>query len=156
MTRPVRRRSSLHLLLAGAAALLVASGCAALRGNTSGPRWQEPGRTAQNLPTMFVADTTNRAGRTVLGEGCTTRLVDPRDGTLLVLVRSQELPAGSFATATRSPTRDNIPPTIPATGREFRGDYSVDHPERYGLGAKELLRVDCVTGRGLGIVERSD
>ncbi|HYD51848.1 MAG TPA: hypothetical protein VEA99_04440 [Gemmatimonadaceae bacterium] len=136
--------------------LLVAfalSGCAALRSNTSGPRWQESGRVARNLPTMFVADTTNRDAQPTLGAGCSTRLVDPRDGNLLMLARSQELETGRAADVTRSPTRDNIPPTRPAQ-RDVRGDYSVSYPERYGVTAGELLRIDCVTGRGLGIVER--
>jgi hypothetical protein len=34
-----------------------------------------------------------------------------------------------------------------------RGDYEV--PEsRYGVGAGDLLRVDCTTNRGIGIVPR--
>ena len=139
--------------VAALALLLAAGGCAAFRGTSSGPRWQENGRTARNLPTMFVADTTNRDARTTLGAGCTTRLVDPRDGTLLVLARSQQLEVGSPTDATRSPTRDNLPPTRPAQ-RDVRGDYTVDFPERYGVAPGELLRLDCVTGRALGIVSR--
>ena len=135
------------------ALVVTSAGCAAFRGTTSGLRWQEAGRTARNLPTMFVADTTNRDSRATLGSGCTTRLVDPRDGTLLVLVRSQPIEVGSPTDASRSPTRDNLPPTRPAQ-RDVRGDYSVDFGERYGVAPGELLRLDCVSGRALGIVSR--
>jgi hypothetical protein len=145
----IRPRRLLPLALAALGA------CAAFRGTSSGPRWQENGRVARNLPTMFVADTTNRAAQPTLGGGCTVRLVDPRDGTLLVLVRSQQLEVGRAADVTRSPTRDNIPPTRPAQP-DVRGDYSVDFPERYGVAPGELLRLDCVTGRALGIVGRGD
>jgi hypothetical protein len=59
------------------------------------------------------------------GEGCRNPMVDPRDGTALTLVRSDK----------------------------GMGDYEV--PEgRYGVGAKQLLRLDCATGRVVGIVKR--
>lgn len=57
---------------------------------------------------------------------CRSPLVDPRDGARLVLYRSL---AGS------------------------RGDYEVP-PGRYGVGARELLRVDCTTGAAVGVVAR--
>ena len=62
--------------------------------------------------------------------GCATRLIDPRDRTRLTLVRS---------------TRRSASP-------EFLGDYSVEPAGRYGVGASSLLRVDCMTGRGLGVI----
>jgi len=150
MRRPTR---TLHLTAALVAAVALAA-CSSWRGSTrSGPRWREDGRTARNLPTMFVADTINRDGRMALGSSCTARLVDPRDGNLLVLIRTETLEVGRFADFTESPTKDNVAPTRPAQ-RDARGDYSVEHPSRYGVAPGELLRMDCVSQRALGIVSR--
>jgi hypothetical protein len=147
----IRRTSRIIVLLAGAVSV---AGCTATRNSSSGPRWEESGRLARNIPTMFLADTTNRDARTTLGSTCSTRLTDPRDGTLLVLERAQPSGTGSFTEGTRAPARDNVAPTRVAQ-RDFRGDYSVSVPERYGLAPQELLRLDCVTGKALGIVSRS-
>ena len=57
---------------------------------------------------------------------CPSPLVDPRSGDQLTLVRS----AGG------------------------RGDYEVPAAGRYGVGANELLRADCATGRPAGVVRR--
>lgn len=57
-------------------------------------------------------------------EGCRNPMVDPRDSTLLELRRS-------------------------ANGI---GDYYVESP-KYGLTSRTLLRVDCATGKALGIVD---
>jgi hypothetical protein len=59
------------------------------------------------------------------GRPCRTPLHDPRDSTAVVLVRS-------------------------ASGV---GDYEVP-PGRYGVGDRELLRLECGTGRVVGIVPR--
>lgn len=59
------------------------------------------------------------------GEGCRNPMVDPRDGTQLVLDRATE----------------------------GVGDYEVP-PGRYGVEAGSLLRLDCATGRALGVVRR--
>lgn len=59
------------------------------------------------------------------GSACFSPLVDPRDGAEIRIVRS-----------------------IPG-----RGDYEVP-PRRYGVRPEELLRIDCGTGRPLGIVRR--
>ena len=57
------------------------------------------------------------------GGACLSPLVDPRDETRITLARSVS----------------------------SLGDYRV--PEgRYGVGARELLRIDCATGRVVGIV----
>jgi hypothetical protein len=56
---------------------------------------------------------------------CRSPVADPRDGARLHLMRSTD----------------------------GRGDYQV--PEgRYGVGARELLRIDCATGRVVGIVRQ--
>jgi hypothetical protein len=58
---------------------------------------------------------------------CHNPMVDPADGTLLAMVRAE----GGY------------------------GDYVV--PEgRYGVGAGEVLRIECATGRPSGIVKRRD
>jgi hypothetical protein len=57
------------------------------------------------------------------GEGCRSPMVDPRDGTRLILVRSD---AG-------------------------RGDYEVAG-DRYGVTSGSLLRLDCATGAVVGVV----
>ena len=56
------------------------------------------------------------------GEGCRNPLVDPRDGTMLTLRRS-------------------------ANGV---GDYWVDG--KYGVKSTQFLRIDCGTGKAVGIV----
>jgi hypothetical protein len=59
------------------------------------------------------------------GSACRNPALDPRDGTRLVLAR--------------------------ASGG--RGDYVVP-AGRYGVGGREYLRLDCVTGAAVGIVPR--
>jgi len=59
------------------------------------------------------------------GEGCRNPMADPRDGTRLQLIRSAE----------------------------GQGDYEVP-PGRYGVSEDELLRLECSTGRVVGIVKR--
>lgn len=80
---------------------------------------------ATDVPEYFLVGT--HAGPAVSepepGSGCRNPMVDPRDGTRLLLVRSAE----------------------------GRGDYEVP-AGRYGVGKQELLRLECETGRVLGIV----
>ena len=59
------------------------------------------------------------------GDACRSPAVDPRDGARLVLVRS----SGG------------------------RGDYDVP-AGRYGVGSREYLRLECVTGGVIGVVPR--
>jgi len=92
--------------------------------------WDVTPRPARDLPEQFMIDTSTIPVTLAPEAGCVTRLIDPRDGTRLTLVRS---------------TRRTAKP-------EFLGDYSVEPAGRYGIGANSLLRVDCMTGRGLGIV----
>ena len=58
------------------------------------------------------------------GEGCRNPMVDPRDGTMLTLRRS-------------------------ANGV---GDYWVQE-QKYGVSARQLLRIDCATGKPVGVVD---
>lgn len=85
-------------------------------------------RPARDVPARFepVAPAMRLApSDTISGDGCTSPIRDPRDGTELRLERA-------------------ISP---------RGDYVVP-AERYGSGTDELLRVDCNTGAVIGFVRR--
>ena len=81
-------------------------------------------RLAQNVPKSFAVDASIASTANAGQEGtCYSPMIDPRDQTHLRLVRS----AGGY------------------------GDYEVP-PGRYGVGAGELLRLDCKTGQALGVV----
>lgn len=84
-------------------------------------------RAAKNVPGHFLVGTPNGTKTTEPSpnEGCRNPMIDPRDGTKIYLVRSSE----------------------------DRGDYKVP-TDRYGVGEKELLRLDCGTGRVVGIVRK--
>ena len=86
-----------------------------------------PIRPATRAPARFEPE--NRAlrltpGDTLAGAGCLSPMVDPRDGAQLRFVFSASY-----------------------------GDYEVP-AGRYGASANELLRLDCNTGRVIGIVRR--
>lgn len=87
-----------------------------------------PLRAGTDLPNRFEPpDTLSRVAPadTTPGSGCLSPMRDPRDRTLLRMVRSD---------ATRA-------------------DYEVPDG-RYGVGPTELLRLECNTGRPLGVVRR--
>jgi hypothetical protein len=157
-----RSRASRAALVGALVAALPA--CAAIRSESSGVRWREDGRQARDLPTLFLADTTASPRALSDVRACTVRLVDPRDGTRLTLVRSQEVgannPAGTTPVAGGQSGQSARPAaTQPPAGREFRGDYRIEGGSgggRYGVGPGELLRLDCVSGRPLGIVRAGD
>ena len=82
---------------------------------------------ARDVPEVFVVDASiARAANSAADETCNSPMIDPRDQTRLRLVRS--------------------------TGG--RGDYEVPLG-RYGVKAGEFLRLDCKTGRVLGVVKGS-
>lgn len=84
-------------------------------------------RPASNVPDHFLAGTHGDTTTTepMQGEGCRNPMVDPRTGTRVRLVRS----------------------------KEDRGDYEVPDG-RYGVGEQDLLRLECGTGRVVGVVRR--
>lgn len=82
-------------------------------------------RNAQDTPMQFVTE----AGVAGAPDTCVSPLIDPRDQTRVALVRS-----GSVRGARR-------------------GDYAVPG-DRYGVTSGALLRIDCGTGRALGIVAK--
>ena len=87
-----------------------------------------PLRAGEGLPALFEPPTGHARvapADTIAGSGCLSPLSDPRDGTELLMVRSSR----------------------------HRADYSVP-AGRYGVQQQELLRVECNTGRPLGIVSR--
>ena len=78
---------------------------------------------ATDTPVAFLVEENGALRPPRAGEGCRNPLVDPRTDLRLVLERSEG----------------------------GHGDYSV--PEgRYEVGAGQLLRIDCATGKALGIV----
>jgi len=82
---------------------------------------------ARGVPEQFL--TGSPSGRARLdvrpGGACQSLMVDPRDGARLTLVRSAY----------------------------DRGDYDVPSG-RYGVDADKLLRLECGTGRPVGVVPR--
>ncbi len=85
-------------------------------------------RSAEDVPLRFEPpDPRERVmpGDTIAGNGCRSPMVDPRDGTRIVFLRSADQ----------------------------RADYAVAGG-RYGVTEHELLRLDCNTGTVVGIVER--
>lgn len=85
-------------------------------------------RDAEDVPNHFEPKNPDHRilpADTIAGSGCLNPMVDPRDGTEVGMLRSVQGAA----------------------------DYAV--PGRmYGVGAGELLRIECNTGRVLGIVRR--
>ena len=114
-----------RLRLAAAAALPLLLAACALGTSGSFPASADA-RTPSDVPFRFDPD--SPAARvapadTIGGEGCRSPMLDPRDGERLALVRS--------------------------LGGE--GDYRVP-TGRYGVRSGELLRLECNTGRVIGII----
>jgi hypothetical protein len=99
--------------MCGAGLLTIVAACASLRSDPT----DDSARPASDVPGQFDGTTP--------APGCRSPLTDPRDGTVLRLVRSTE----------------------------DRGDYDVP-AGRYGVLPGELLRVDCANGAVIGIVRR--
>lgn len=88
---------------------------------------------AKDLPDHFMVAASGVAQKAEPkpGEGCRNPMVDPRGGASLNLVRS----------------------------KGDTGDYQVMSREyelqtRYGVDTRHLLRVDCGTGKALGVVNQ--
>lgn len=103
------------------AAVIVLAGCASSYTTT-----QRILRPATDVPKRFVPEGKGaEVNRGMAGGTCYSPMLDPRDGTKLMLHRS-------------------------AAGE---GDYEVP-VGRYGVAEGELLRLDCRTGTAVGIVPR--
>lgn len=86
---------------------------------------KEAMRDAIDVPTHFLVLTPGGAAVEPVPGSCKNPLIDPRDQTRIILVRSAE----------------------------GRGYYRVPQG-RYGVASGELLLVECGTGRAMGIVKR--
>ena len=132
------RRTTNVLIAAATAAAVLASGCA---------RSRAP-RNTRDFPPAFspvewAAERPASASNIPSREGCATRLRDPRDGTTLLLRRSEN----------RQESSNEGGATV--THYRATGDYEVLTAGRYGLVAGEWLRVDCTTWRAVGPVPRT-
>ena|SRR5687767_1098077 len=105
-------------------ALLVSAGACATGRSGDFPP-DAQARAAVDVPAQFTLAAPPEAVQGGDAVPCANPAVDPRDGTRLVLVRS----------------------------RSGRGDYEAP-AGKYGVGAAELLRLDCATGRAIGVVAR--
>ncbi len=119
-----RHKSSLMTAwcgVVGCFGLVVSAGCSSTNAETNTVR------TAIDVPGHFVIGEHDGPAVAELtgGSECRSPMVDPRDGTRIVLVRS--------------------------SGGE--GDYEAP-PGRYGVGTGEALRLDCATGAPVGIANR--
>ena len=118
----IRRRSERSALVTAALlAVLLVAGCS----STHPSGGKELMRDAIDVPTHFLVLTPRGTAVEPVPGSCKNPLIDPRDQTKIVLVRSSE----------------------------DRGYYRVP-PGRYGVGGGELLLVECGTGRVMGIVKR--
>jgi hypothetical protein len=105
--------------------VVAATGCAG--GAMSGNRDTLPARPASDVPARFEPrDAAMRLvpGDTLAGPGCLSPMVDPRDRTEIRFISSK-----------------------------WYGDYEVPSG-RYGARPGEVLRLECNTGRVIGLVPR--
>lgn len=134
------RRVTSMLIAAVCVSGVLTPGCARSRAATRG---------ARDLPTAFVPIDWGSEGAASAGaasgprEGCATRLRDERDGTTLLLRRSEN----------RRETSQQGDALV--THYRATGDYEVLTPGRYGLSAAQWLRVNCGTWRAVGPVART-
>lgn len=80
-------------------------------------------RAGTDLPAQFLVEDAGKWREARAGEGCRNPVQDPRDSTTLTLAQS----------------------------RNGTGDYVVP-PGKYGASAGEWLRLECASGRPLGLV----
>jgi len=99
------------------AVLIITSGCGALQNSGNNTRII---RQAENTPEKFVP----AGGISLDNDSCKSPMVDPRDGTQLIMVSSTN----------------------------SMGNYKVP-TNKYGVNKGELLRIDCSTGVAIGIVK---
>ena len=117
------------VILAGFA-FLAAAACAPAHQTTGGTASPSSGplRVPAGTPEHFLVGEIDgtKTSPPAAGAGCKSPMVDPRNGLKLTLVRSSE----------------------------GQGDYDVPSG-KYGVSADEVLRIDCATGRAVGIFKRS-
>jgi hypothetical protein len=88
---------------------------------------------AKSLPDHFMVAGSGvaRKEEPKAGEGCRSPMVDPRNGTALNLMRSKN-GVGDY--------------------QVLGNQYELD--SLYGVDPRHLLRIDCATGKALGIVDQ--
>jgi hypothetical protein len=127
----MRKKSLMRAARAPGAALavMVLAGCASGRDSMARPVVAE----AKDLPDHFMVVASGIAQRSEPrpGEGCRNPMVDPRDSTTLNLIRSKD-GTGDYQVMNR--------------------DYELK--SQYGVDSRHLLRLDCATGKALGIVDQ--
>ena len=124
-------------MVAACGALVVASACG--RGRR-GPASDLP---ASFAPVEWGSGTTTPGAAGAPFEGCASRLRDDRDGTILLLRRSEN--------------RREVTQQGNTTVTHYRaiGDYEVLTPGRYAVSPSQWLRVECGTWRPVGPVARA-
>jgi hypothetical protein len=115
--------------LAAASAVAALAGCASSRGSMESPIVAQ----AKNLPDHFMVSVSGiaRKEEPKSGEGCRNPMADPRNGTTLNLMRSKN-GSGDYQ----------------VLGEQYEVDST------YGVDSRHLLRIDCATGKALGIVDQ--
>jgi len=110
-------------------ALVGGAGCASGRSSVARPIVAE----AKDLPDHFMVVASGLAQRSdpKPGDVCRNPMVDPRDGTTLNLIRSKD-GTGDYQVMNR--------------------DYELK--SQYGVDSQHVLRLDCSTGKALGIVDQ--
>jgi hypothetical protein len=119
--------------LLAAAALLSLAACASGKNDKNdmgGPVVGVP----LNMPDHFLvaASGFGKSSEPKAGEGCRNPMIDPRDRTLLDLRRSANGVGDYRVTAGQ--------------------DAGLASGAKYGLTSQQLLRIDCATGKPIGIV----
>jgi hypothetical protein len=127
----MRKKSLMWAARAPGAALavIVLASCASGHNPVEKPVVAE----AKDLPDHFMVVASGLAQRSEPkpGEGCRNPMVDLRDGTTLNLIRSKD-GTGDYQVMNR--------------------DYELK--SQYGVDSQHLLRLDCATGKSLGIVDQ--
>ena len=113
-------RPTVPVLLAVAAAAIL--GCSSTYHHHSAGQAIQP---AMDVPTHFLVSGKHGTTEEPAPGQCRNPMIDPRDGTRIVLERSAE----------------------------GRGYYRVP-PGRYGVRPGEVLLIECETGRVIGVVKR--
>jgi hypothetical protein len=123
--RPILRTRAIKRIPGRCIALALPVLIGACASGSSASMARTEARAARDVPDHFVVGSPfgPQTSEPRPGEGCRNPMVDPRDDTRLVLARSEVT----------------------------WGDYEVIGG-RYGVGRRELLRLECATGRVIGIV----
>ncbi|MEO8585828.1 MAG: hypothetical protein ABI584_06685 [Acidobacteriota bacterium] len=112
--------------------VLALGAAAALAACASSPMTGKIVAQATELPDHFMVTESglSRMDEPKAGEGCKNPMADPRKGTILNLMRSKG-EVGDY---------------------QLLGEDDFEIQARYGVDSTHYLRIDCATGKALGIV----